>query len=665
MTIGSWQHMDDNSTSEIKHDNYLSILRKHWGYDSFRGIQRDIIESIGAGRDTLGLMPTGGGKSVTFQVPAMAMEGTCLVVTPLISLMKDQVDNLRHRGIKAYAIYSGMPHYQIVTTLENCIFSKAKFLYVSPERLSSQLFLAKLRQIDVSFITVDEAHCISQWGYDFRPAYLEIAKIRDFMAEHHNGKMPPVLALTATATPAVVGDIQRRLNFKQENVFRMSFVRENLVYVVRKAEDKNAELIHILKAMNSCAIVYVRSRRLTKEIADLINNKLPSDNEECPTATFYHAGLNAEDKELRQEAWRTGKIRVMVATNAFGMGIDKADVRVVIHTDPPSSIEAYFQEAGRAGRDGERAYAVMLYNKSDNTRLLKHIDEAFPPKEYIRKVYDHLAYYYEIGIGSGEGHTFELSMERFCKAYQHFPTRVNAALTLLSQCGYIDYEPEPDLATRVKFLVSRDELNNPSISSPKENKVITTLLRYYGGMFSDFVFIDEDKMAEKTEMSRVDFYLVMRGLHQRGIVNYIPRKTVPLITYTKERIDGCNLVIPEEVYEQRRDRLKQRIEAMLNYLQNSEVCRSQQLVAYFGEENAHHCKRCDVCLNHGYNKKEQKQQEKEASKEIMELLADRKQHHISELHQLNSDSLHIKTALRELMSEDYLQMDGSFIQRIR
>ena len=419
--------------------NYQSILKQYWGYDDFRGIQREIIESIGAGHDTLGLMPTGGGKSVTFQVPALAMQGVCIVITPLIALMKDQVDNLLRRGIKAAAIYSGLTHEEIIITLENCIFGDVKLLYVSPERLASELFQKKLRHMRVSFITVDEAHCISQWGYDFRPSYLEIAAIRKLLPK------VPVLALTATATPKVIEDIQEKLTRKTSltgktgetsfNVFKMSFERKNLVYVVREAPDKREQILHILNSLPGTAIVYARSRQRTKEVSEMLNQTGIS-------ATFYHAGLDSSVKDERQQAWQEGKTRVMVATNAFGMGIDKPDVRLVIHIDCPDSIEAYFQEAGRAGRDGHRSYAVLLYNGSDKRKLEKRIADTFPTKDYIRQVYEHLAFYYQIGVGSGFNHTFEFNIEQFCRAFRHFPLQVDSALKILSRAGYIEYTEE-------------------------------------------------------------------------------------------------------------------------------------------------------------------------------------------------------------------------------
>ena len=424
--------------------NYKQILKQYWGYDDFRGIQREIIESISSGHDTLGLMPTGGGKSITFQVPALCSEGVCIVITPLISLMRDQVDNLKRHGIRAAAIYSGLSQEEIITTLENCIFGDIKILYVSPERLSSDIFRTKLRRMKVSFITVDEAHCISQWGYDFRPSYLQIAEIRKDLPN------APVLALTATATPQVVEDIQEKLS-GTFNVFKMSFERKNLAYVVRRATDKREELIHILNSVKGCAIVYTRSRQRTKEVADLL----------CKAdikATFYHAGLDGTVKDERQRAWQDNKVRVMVATNAFGMGIDKPDVRLVIHVDCPDSPEAYFQEAGRAGRDGQKAYAVLLYNDHDRRKLDKRIIDTFPEKDYIRKVYEHLAYFYQIGVGSGYHATFEFNIDKFCHAFRHFPIQVDSALKILNRAGYIEYTEEQDNKARVMFTIGRNDL---------------------------------------------------------------------------------------------------------------------------------------------------------------------------------------------------------------
>lgn len=460
---------DKDNNCQLSIVNYQLILKKYWGYDDFRGIQRDIIESIGSGHDTLGLMPTGGGKSITFQVPALAQEGVCIVITPLIALMKDQVHHLRQLGIRAAAIYSGMTHEQVLLTLENCILGSTKILYVSPERLGSSLFQTKLRHMQVSFITVDEAHCISQWGYDFRPSYLEIANIRDICPD------APVLALTATATPKVVEDIQEKLSKKPGipeesgktgfNVFRMSFERKNLAYLVHYAADKYFELIRLLQDSSGSAIVYVRSRRHAREIAEHLT-------EAGLSATFYHAGLDHADKDRRQRDWQHDAVRIMVATNAFGMGIDKPDVRIVIHYDCPDSLEAYFQEAGRAGRDGEPAHAVLLYNGNDNGKLTKRVDDTFPPRDYIKEVYEHLAYYYQIATGDGYGVSHEFNIEEFSQRFRHFPIRVHSALQILQRAGYIEYDEEADHQARVRFLVGRDDLYRLEQVTPDEERVI-------------------------------------------------------------------------------------------------------------------------------------------------------------------------------------------------
>ena len=558
--------------------NYQEILKRYWGYDDFRGIQREIIESIGSGHDTLGLMPTGGGKSITFQVPALAQEGTCVVVTPLIALMKDQVDNLRRRGIKAAAIYSGLSHEEILTTLENAIFGGVKLLYVSPERLSSELFQTKLRHMKISFITVDEAHCISQWGYDFRPSYLQIAKIRKLIPD------APVLALTATATPQVVEDIKIRLDNGNSdfNTFKMSFERKNLAYVVRQAEDKIGELLHILRSTKDSTIVYARSRRRTKEYAELIK-------EAGITATFYHAGLDACEKDKRQQAWQHDEYRVMVATNAFGMGIDKPDVRLVVHVDCPDSIEAYFQEAGRAGRDGFKAYAVLLYNNSDERKLMKRISDSFPDKDYIRQVYEHLAYYYQIGVGSGYGHTFEFNIDKFCHIYHHFPIQVDSALKILQRAGYIEYTEEQDNQARVMFTVSRNDLYRLENNSPNEEKIITALLRNYGGLFTDYNYIDEAFLAQVTQLQPQQVYLILKNLSQRHILHFIPQKKTPYIRYTQRREDKEYIQIMPEIYEERKAQFTQRIKSMIRYAKYDHICRSRQLLSYFGDHSGHNC----------------------------------------------------------------------------
>ena len=502
-------------------DKFQSILQKYWGYPDFRGIQRNIIESIASGRDTLGLMPTGGGKSITFQVPALAQEGVCIVITPLIALMKDQVQHLREHGILADAIYADKSRSEILKTLDNAIFGGVKILYVSPERLASEMFQTKLRHIHVSFITVDEAHCISQWGYDFRPSYLQIASIREMKPGI------PILALTATATPEVVDDIQERLHFKEKNVFKMSFERKNLAYVVREAEDKQGEMIHILQSVGGSAIVYARSRKRTKEMAQLLS-------QQGITATFYHAGLDPDVKDQRQKAWQKDEVRVMCATNAFGMGIDKPDVRVVIHIDCPDSLEAYFQEAGRAGRDGQKSYAVLLYNKHDELKLCKRVDDTFPPKELIQDIYEHLAYFYQIGVGSGQGKTFEFDIEKFCVTYKYFPTKVDAALRILERSGYLHYEDNPDGKARVMFLLGRNDLYQLDQLAPSQDAVVTALLRSYGSLFVDLTYIDETMIARQAELTIQQVYFALKSLAARHIIQFIPRRKIPFISYTRD-----------------------------------------------------------------------------------------------------------------------------------
>ena len=627
---------------------YHEILKQYWGYDSFRGIQEEIIKSIGEGRDTLGLMPTGGGKSITFQVPALAKDGLCIVITPLIALMKDQVQNLRQRGIKAVAIYSGMTRQEILIALENCIFGNYKFLYISPERLDTDIFKQKLRAMKVNMITVDESHCISQWGYDFRPAYLKIADIRELLPG------VPLLALTATATPDVVQDIQSRLKFREKNVFRMSFERKNLAYIVRKTDNKTAELLHILRRMPGSAIIYVRSRRRTKETTELLTH-------EGITADFYHAGLDNAVKDIRQKRWQDGECRVMVATNAFGMGIDKPDVRLVIHLDLPDSPEAYFQEAGRAGRDGEKAYAVILYSKSDKVTLHKRIPDTFPDKDYIKKVYEHLQYYYQMAMGDGLGCTKEFNLEEFCRKFKHFPVPADSALKILTQAGYIEYTDEQDNASRIIFTIRRDELYKLREMGNETEALVQTILRSYTGLFTDYAYISEATLSVRTGLTREQIYNILVTLTKRRIVDYIPHKKTPYIIYTRERQELRFVHIPPAVYEERKARYEARIKAMEEYVISENVCRSRMLLRYFGEKNEHNCGQCDVCLSHRATDTLTGESLEELKKKIAELLA-QKPHTPAEIaEKIEAEKERVSEVIQYLLEEGEWKMQDGMI----
>lgn len=631
-------------------DIYHRVLKQYWGYDSFRGIQEDIIRSIGRGEDTLGLMPTGGGKSITFQVPALAREGLCLVVTPLIALMKDQVQNLRKRGILAIAIHTGMERTSIVAALENCIFGPYKFLYVSPERLDTDIFRAKLSRMHINMIAVDESHCISQWGYDFRPAYLKIAEIRDLLPG------VPVLALTATATPAVVEDIQQRLHFARPNVFRMSFERPNLAYIVRRTENKHQELLHILRKVSGSAIVYVRSRRRTKEVTELLTH-------EGITADFYHAGLDDATKDLRQQRWQRGESRVIVATNAFGMGIDKPDVRLVIHIDLPDSIEAYFQEAGRAGRDGLKAYAVILYAKADKVLLQRRIPDTFPDKDYIKDVYEHLQYYYQMAMGDGMGCVREFDIEDFCRKFHYFPVPVDSALRILTQAGYLEYNDEQDNASRLLFTIRRDELYRLREMDGDMDLLIRILLRTYTGLFTDYAFINEDMLATRTGLTRRRIYELLLHLSHMHIVSYIPRKKIPHIIYTRARTEMDRICIPASVYEARRKNYEARINAMLDYVDNDTVCRSRMLLRYFGEKNEHNCGHCDTCLALRNQEKVQQPSQQDIQQHIFQALQNESLTPAQIANAVLTDKDILADTLHDLLEEGVICCENGLLKR--
>ena len=629
-------------------NKYQEILKQYWGYDSFRDLQEEIITSIGEGKDTLGLMPTGGGKSITFQVPALAQEGICIVITPLIALMKDQVQNLRKREIKALAIYSGMTRQEILTALENCIFGNYKFLYISPERLDTEIFRTKLHSMKVSMITVDESHCISQWGYDFRPAYLKIAEIRELLPE------VPVLALTATATPEVVTDIQARLKFREGNVFRMSFERKNLAYIVRKTDNKTKEIPYILQRISGSAIIYVRNRRRTKEITELLMN-------EGITADFYHAGLDNAVKDLRQKRWQSGEVRVMVATNAFGMGIDKPDVRIVLHLDLPDSPEAYFQEAGRAGRDGEKAYAVILYSKSDKTTLHKRVVDTFPDKEYILNVYEHLQYYYQMAMGDGFQCIREFNLEEFCRKFKYFPVPVDSALKILTQAGYLEYTDEQDNSSRILFTIRRDELYKLREMGKEAEALIQSILRSYTGVFTDYAYISEESLAIRTGLTRQQIYNILVTLTKRRIVDYIPRKKTPYIIYTRERLELRFLHIPPSVYEERKARYEARIKAMEEYVTTENICRSRMLLRYFGEKNEHNCGQCDVCLSKRATDNLSEKSYEEVKRQILNLLSHSPLTPAETADQIKAEKEDIGQVIRYLLDEGELKMQDGML----
>ncbi|EGJ70350.1 ATP-dependent DNA helicase, RecQ family [Bacteroides coprosuis DSM 18011] len=627
--------------------SYLEILKKYWGYDSFRGIQADIIESIGKGHDTLGLMPTGGGKSITFQVPTLAKEGLCIVITPLIALMKDQVANLKSRDIKAAAIYSGMTQTEILVTLDNCIFGGYKFLYISPERLATDIFRDKLKKMNLCLIAVDESHCISQWGYDFRPAYLKIAEIRDLQPN------TPILALTATATPEVVNDIQEKLHFKEKRVFKMSFERKNLAYIVHETDDKGRVVLDLLKKLTGSTIIYARSRRRTKDMAEFLEKNGIS-------ATFYHAGLKNETKDYRQKEWKEGNYRVIIATNAFGMGIDKPDVRLVIHIDLPDSLEAYFQEAGRAGRDGKNARAILLYSNADKAKLKKRIQDNYPEKEYITKIYEHIQYYYQMAMGDGLGCVYDFNLEDFCVRFKHFPVQAHNALNILTQAGYIEYTEEQDNASRLIFTVQRDELYKLREMSAEAEKLLNALLRSYTGLFTDYAYINEDSLASKTNLTRQQIYDLLLFFARRHLIDYVPRKKTPFIIYTRERVELKHLYIPNEVYEERKENYTIRINSMLTYATDTEHCRNKQLLHYFGEKIEKNCGQCDVCIN----KRKEDQAEKEYSTLEKSILQELKQSPLSlqDLSLKLSKSLDsITNIVRFMVDEEVIMWKGNLL----
>jgi len=562
---------------------FTQILTKYWGYGAFRPLQEEIIASVASGNDTLGLMPTGGGKSVTYQVYSLSKPGICLVITPLIALMKDQVENLNQRGIKALAIYSGMTGQEMKIAMDNAAWGNYKFLYLSPERIATERFRERISQFDVNLIAVDEAHCISQWGYDFRPSYLRIAELREMLPD------VPVLAVTATATSQVIEDIQEQLKFRKKNVLRTSYYRSNLIYLVRNEEDKINYLVKAVLKAKGTGIVYVRSRKQTREICDLLRkNKISAD--------YYHAGLSSKVRSERQEAWKSGRCRVIVSTNAFGMGIDKADVRFVIHLEAPDSVEAYFQEAGRGGRDGKTAYSVLLFNNSDKIKLQKNVAKSFPEPDVIKRIYEAICNFYQLAVGFGKDRIFEFSMATFASNFSFQITEVYNSLKILQREGYLELTDDLENPSKVYFQVARDDLYKFQVANASFDGFIKLLLRSYTGLFTNYVSIDEKLMAEKAGISSELVYEFLSKLRTQKVIDYIPQKKTPFIIFTKERIDIDRLKITKENYTDRKRDYMQRIDAMIHYASSGHKCRSQLLLQYFGETESVRCGKCDVCM---------------------------------------------------------------------
>lgn len=623
---------------------YIDVLKQYWGYDSFRGIQEEIITSIGEGHDTLGLMPTGGGKSICFQVPALTMDGLCIVITPLIALMKDQVFQLKMRGIRADAVYAGMSREDIIRVLDNACLGGLKFLYVSPERLYTELFIAKLQRMQhICMLVVDEAHCVSQWGYDFRPSYLRISEIRNIVPY-----VVPMLALTATATLDVIEDIQNQLAFREKRVFRMSFERKNLIYVVRETKNRLEEMLHIIRSIpNGSVIVYVRNRKETASIAQHLTIQGIS-------AINYHAGLTSAEKDFRQTLWTKDRIRVMVATNAFGMGIDKPDVRLVIHFNSPDSIEAYFQEAGRAGRDGQTSYAVLLFDRTDPGTLRKRIKQTYPEQDYVKRTYEDVCCFLGVGVGEAEGRTFDFSRKKFCVFFQHFEGLADSALKLLTNAGYIEYCDEREFKSALQFILKKEELYQQKGQSEDEDALMSAVLRSYPGIFSKFVYIEETFLAHIIDSTPEKVYEILKTWNRNRIVNYIPHRNTPTITFTMPRVETKQIALMPSVYSDRKEDYSRRIEKMIEYAVSTEKCRSRQLLEYFGEKNACNCGRCDVC----FDKKKSQNAKSEAFSSIANLLSDGKVHKMQEITSLPFELSHIDEAIYEMLAEEMIISDG-------
>ena len=629
-------------------------LKKFFGFDTFKGEQEAIIRNLMAGNDTFVLMPTGGGKSLCYQLPSLLMEGTAIVISPLIALMKNQVDAIRNvceeDGV-AHFINSSLTKAAIDQVKSDILSGKTKLLYVAPESLTKEENVEFLKGVKISFYAVDEAHCISEWGHDFRPEY---RRIRPIINEIGNA---PVIALTATATDKVRSDIKKSLGIVDAKEFKSSFNRPNLYYEVRpKTKNIDKDIIRYIKNNSGkSGIIYCLSRKKVEELAEILRaNNI--------NARAYHAGMDSATRSATQDQFLMEKVDVIVATIAFGMGIDKPDVRTVIHTDCPDSLEAYFQEAGRAGRDGAKAYAVLLYNGADSRKLAKRIDDNFPEKEYIRKVYEHLAYFFQVAEGYGENITFEFNIEKFCHTFKHFPLRVNSALKILDRAGYIDYAEEQDNAARVMMTVTRDELYRLTNNTPNEDKVIITLLRSYGGLFSDFRFIDEGIVAQRAGLMQPQVHEALKALGRKRVLKFIPRRATPVVRYRRRREDPARLVFPKDAYEERRRQFAERIGAMMRYATNDDKCRSQQLLGYFGEDTAQPCGHCDVCLDSKGNPADTAGAE-EVRAAIERLLGDGMRHHITELLDIKQPPETVDATLRRLIEEEHIYQEDGFIYK--
>ena len=627
------------------------ILKKYWGFDSFRSLQEEIIQSVLSGKDTLALLPTGGGKSICFQVPAMCKDGLCLVVTPLVALMTDQVENLKRHGIVAVEMHSGMHPREIEMAFEKCADGRAKFLYLSPERLDTRKFREMLRSLTVSLIAVDEAHCISQWGYDFRPPYLKIAEVRNIFPG------VPILALTATAVPRVVEDIQQKLEFPEKNVFSKSFVRKNLAYVVSKEDDKIKKLLKVCNGVKGSGIIYVRNRRLTKEIAEILTYNGIS-------ASYYHAGLEPATRLTRQHDWMEGRIQIIVATNAFGMGIDKPDVRLVVHMDLPDTLEAYYQEAGRVGRDGEKSYAVMLYNDHDIINSRHHLQLAWPDPETVRLVYQALGNYLQLPVGAGKDISFDFDFEKFCASYKFKPVTAFSSLKILERDGYVTLSEAWDNPSRLFFVCAKEDLYHYQLENVEFDLILRTILRSYSGVFTDFTRISENEIARRSGIDSPKVADLLIRLNKVGILEYLPNKNKPQLIFSTERLNPDEIALSKTFYSQRKKEAFSMLESIIRYTVSDAECRSRMLVSYFGESNSANCEVCDICLKRKRDVLKGSQR-RDIEKEILSLLADSNltiTQVVTKMPGYKEND--VLAVVRWLIEEDYIQTDGEIVKVI-